>query len=206
MRWDLVPLVEQLTSVLHAKAEELELEQAVRGIDGALEVATQTLLADGLARHHRVTREAYYPSETGKRNHRARCDLVLTPKGMALVTTEAPQLFEETCEPEDAFWLELKVAHQLLPVSRRNPRYGAQWRSAIVQDLRKMKADRRIVHAALALVVFTDTQVTVDKDLGLFETLLEGEALLSGFRVVRTFAITDRIGHGFCSVAAWPLA
>ncbi|MEO6951612.1 MAG: hypothetical protein ABI321_07355 [Polyangia bacterium] len=195
-------LVEELESVLQNAEDELRLEQAVRGLDALQELAVQALLADGLARRHRVTREAYYPSVAGKRSHRARCDLVLTPTGRELETQEEPLL--RGCAPEDAFWLELKVAHQLRPSGLSHPRYGSQWRNAIVADARKLRCDPRIVHAALGLVVFTDGAATLDKDLGLFEALL-GEAGVFGFRSVRSIGITDRIGHSLCSVALWPV-
>jgi len=188
--------------VLERAEAELHLEQAVRGLDAQDEVALQTLLAGGLAAHHRVTREAYYPSSSGKRSARPRCDLVLTPRGLPLETADAGE--GPTCPPEDALWLELKVAHQLRPSGRSNARYGQQWRRALVADLRKLRADPRVRHAAIALVVFNDAQATLDKDLQLFELLL-GEAGLFGFRVVRSLAITERIGHSLCTVAAWPL-
>lgn len=182
------------------RAEDaLRLEQAVHGLDARDEVALQALLGEGLAEHHRVTREAYYPSSGGKRSGRRRCDFVLTPKGQALEVDG-----EGECAPEDALWLELKVAHQLRPSGRSNGRYGQQWRRAIVADLQKLRADERVRHAALVLVVFNDTQATLDKDLHLFEVLL-GEAGLFGFKTVRSVAITERVGHTLCTVAGWPL-
>jgi len=197
-------IVEELSSALEAAEAELRAEQAVHGLDARDEVELQALLADGLALHHRVTREAYYPSSSGKRSGRPRCDLVLTPRGRPLETDDPPRPGETTCPPEDALWLELKVAHQLRPSGRSNARYGQQWRRALVADLRKLRADPRVRHAAIALVVFNDTQATLDKDLALFELLL-GEAGLFGFRTVRTIAITERIGHALCTVAGWPL-
>ena len=195
-------LVEQLESVLQAAEDSLRLEQAVHGLDVLNEVALLALLADGLAQHHRVTREAYYPSVAGKRSHRARCDLVLTPRGLPLETREEP--LRRGCPPEEAFWLELKVAHQLRPSGRSHPRYGPQWRKAIVADANKLRTDPRIVRAALGLVVFNDGAATLEKDLALFEALL-GEAGPFGFRSVRSVAISDRIGHALCSVALWPV-
>jgi hypothetical protein len=195
----LLSVVEELSESLASAEAALRLEQAVHGLDAHDEVALQALLAEGLATHHHVTREAYYPSSSGKRSARPRCDLVLTPRGQPLERDE-----ETGCPPEDALWLELKVAHQLRPSGRSNARYGQQWRRAIVSDLVKMRADPRIVHAALALVVFNDTHATLEKDLALFERLL-GEAGLFGFQIARSVEITERIGHTLCTVAAWPL-
>lgn len=193
-------LVEGLESVLQNAEDAVRLEQAVHGLDVRKEVAIQALLADGLAAHHHVTREAYYPSVAGKRSHRARCDLVLTQQGRPLQTADVL----EGCPPEDALWLELKVAHQLSPSGRNHPRYGPQWRRAIVADAGKLRADPRIVHAAVGFVVFTDSQATLDSHLALFEALL-GVSGTVGFRSVRSVAITDRIGHALCSVALWPV-
>jgi hypothetical protein len=191
-----------LSAILASAEDALRLEQAVHGLDAGDEVELQALLAEGLSAHHRVTREAYYPSAIGKRSSRLRCDLVLTPRGQALLTDETTD--GATCPPEEALWLELKVAHQLRPSMRSNARYGQQWRRAIVGDLQKLRTDPRVRHAALALVVFNDTQATLDKDLALFELLL-GEAGLFGFRTVRSISITERIGHTLCTVAGWPL-
>ena len=193
-------LVEELEAVLQNAENALRLEQAVHGLDVRKEVAIQALLADGLAARHRVTREAYYPSVTGKRSHRARCDLVLTSRGQPLQNDQEAA----GCPPEDALWLELKVAHQLAPSGRSHPRYGPQWRRAIVADADKLRTDPRIVHAAIGFVVFTDSRATLDKDLHLFESLL-GASGPVGFRSVRSLAITDRIGHALCSVALWPV-
>jgi hypothetical protein len=195
-------LVEQITDTLHARDQALRLEQSVRGIDHSSEVALQALISQGLAAHHRVTREAFYPSDAGKLSHRARCDLVLTPQGQALMDGTASSA---ACAPEDAQWLELKVAHQLLPEGRRNPRYAAQWRGALIRELHKLKRDPRIVHAALGFVIFTDSVDTLARDLVRFDTLLDEETLLSGFRSQRDFAIPDRIGHTRCAVVLWPL-
>ena len=193
-------LVEELATVLKNAEDALRLEQAVHGLDVRKEVAIQALLAEGLGARHRVTREAYYPSGTGKRSHRARCDLVLTAPGFPLQTDEQTAGWM----PEDAFWLELKVAHQLAPSGRSHPRYGPQWRRAIVADADKLRTDPRIVHAAIGFVVFTDSRATLDSDLALFESLL-GASGPVGFRSVRSVAITDRIGHALCSVALWPV-
>ena len=56
--------------------------------------------------------------------------------------------------------------------------------------------------AALALVVFNESQAILDKDLELFETLLAEKQVLAGFRRVQTTPVLDRIGHRLCSVAS----
>ena len=196
--WHLPLLVERLAEVLEAQ----------RGLDRDGEVALQALLADGLAAHHGTARERSYPSWTGKRSHRPRCDLVLTPRG-ARLAEEAPTLLDALgpppCPPEEALWLELKVAHQLGEGGRHRARYAQQWRRSLFADVRKLRADPRVRHAALALIAFNDAQETFDRDVETFERLLFDEGLVTGYRSARSFAIDDRIGHTRCSVAAWPL-
>jgi uncharacterized membrane protein YtjA (UPF0391 family) len=62
------------------------------------------------------------------------------------------------CEPTDALWLEVKVAYQFREGGVRHTRYGAQWRQAVVDDLRKIEAEPLIRHAGLVLVVFNESQ------------------------------------------------
>jgi hypothetical protein len=181
-------LVDELIEILAAREAELRLEQAPHGIDREREVALQTLLAAGLGAGHEVAREVHYPSASGKLSARRRCDLLLD-RGAA----------------DGGLWLELKIAHQFKEGGLRNPRYGHQWGRAIAADLWKMRADLGIVHAALVLVVFTESRAILDKDLAQLEALLAEGELLAGFGTVRSIEITDRIGHTLCSVAAWPL-
>ena len=149
-----------------------------------------------------------YPSSVGKKlSHRARCDIVLTPKGQPLrLDSKPPTLFdsEHLCDPSAALWLEVKVAYQFREGGVRHGGYGAQWRLAVVDDLRKMEADPLIHEAALVLLVFNESAAILDKDLDLFETILAQKEVLAGFRHVRSIPILDRIGHRLCTVALWP--
>jgi hypothetical protein len=186
----------------------LRLEQAVYGLDTRSELEIQRTLAEGLQRHYEVAREVHYPSTRGKKlSHRQRCDLVLTPKGRALKLDSAPPtLFDppDLCGPEAALWLEVKVAYQFREGNVRHGGYGAQWRNHVVTDLRKMEAEPLIHEAGLCLVVFTESQAILDKDVELFESVLAQKEVLAGFRKVRSVGITERIGHRVCTVAVWP--
>ena len=137
-----------------------------------------------------------------------RCDLVLSPQGqpLRLDTAGPPGLFDppSLCEPADALWLEVKVAYQFREGGNRHAGYGAQWRHAVVEDLRKMEADPLVHDAGLVLVVFNESQAILDKDLELFEDVLARKEVLAGFRQVRSVPITERIGHRLCTVAVWP--
>jgi hypothetical protein len=113
---------------------------------------------------------------------------------------DAPNL----CTADEALWLEVKIAYQFREGGIRHGGYGAQWRNAVVDDLRKMEEDPLIKEAGLLLVVFNKARDILDKDLDLFETVLMQKEVLAGFRQVRSVPILERIGHRLCSIALWP--
>jgi hypothetical protein len=204
----MVTLADHLSAVIARAEESLRLEQAVYGLDARDERAVQSLLADGLREHYGVVREVHYPSSVGKKlSHRQRCDIVLTPPGRALRLDSAPPtLFDpaDLCSPEEALWLEVKVAYQFREGGLRHTGYGAQWRTSVVSDLHKMEAEPLIREAGLVLVVFNESQEILEKDLDLFETVLAQKEVLAGFRQVRSMPILDRMGHRVCTAAIWP--
>lgn len=208
LNWDFSTLADQLADVIETAEADLRLEQAVYGLDARDERAIQVLLADGLSKHYEVACEAHYPSSAGKKlSHRQRCDLALSPKGRPLKLDRAlPTLFDppDLCPPGEALWLEVKVAYQFREGGARHGGYGSQWRSAVVDDLRKMEAEERIREAGLLLVVFNESRQVLEKDLDLFETVLAQQEVLAGFRQVRSIPIVERIGHRLCTVALWP--
>jgi hypothetical protein len=206
--WDFSTLADRLHDAMAAAEGELRLEQAVYGLDRLAERPLQALVAERLGATYEVAREVHYPSTRGRKlTHRARCDLVLSPKGLPLrLDHAAPTLFDPAamCEPVDALWLEVKVAYQFREGGVRHTGYGGQWRQAVVDDLRKMEADPLVHHAGLVLLVFNESQAVLDKDLELFEDVLARKEVLAGFRQVRSIPIVDRIGHALCTVAVWP--
>ncbi len=208
LRYDLATLADQLARVIEASEADLRLDQAVYGLDSRSEIQLQDILAQGLATHHDIAREVCYPASAGaKKSHRMRCDIVLTPKGRPLrLDTAPPTLFDpaNACEPADALWLEVKVAYQFREGGARHAAYGAQWRQAVVADLKKMEADPIIREAALLMVIFNESDDILHKDLDLFETVLVEKEVLAGFRQTRATPIWDRIGHRLCTVALWP--
>jgi hypothetical protein len=208
MLFDLFDLSDQLCACLQRTEEALRLEQAVYGLDWRDERQIQSLLADGLSADYEVVREVHYPSTIGRKlSHRPRCDLVLTPKLRPLRLDSAPPtLFDapNQSSAEQALWVEVKVAYQFRQAGVTHGGYGAQWRSAVVEDLKKMEQDPLIRQAALVLVVFTESEAILQKDLELFETILMQKEVLAGFRQVRSIPILDRMGHRLCSIALWP--
>ena len=208
VRWDFFTLANHLESVLRRAEDELRLEQAVYGLDARDELQIQTLLGDGLSAYYEVAREVHYPSSVkNKLTHRQRCDVVLTPRGRQLrVDWAPPSLFDppNLCGPEEGLWLEVKVAYQFRAPDVRHTGYGAQWRTNVVADLRKMEAEPLIREAGLVLVVFNESTEILEKDLDLFETILAQKEVLAGFRQVRSVGILDRMGHRVCTAAVWP--
>jgi hypothetical protein len=215
--WNFAAVADTLESCISQAESDLRLEQAVYGLDAMDELRIQEQLAERLKSQYDVVREVHYPSTAGRKlSHRARCDLVLTPKGHPLAPIEpekpaSPTLFDpmptlspDYCKPSDALWLEMKCAYQFRDGGVRHGGYGAQWRQNVVADLRKMEAEPLIREAGLLLVVFNEFRAILDKDLELFEDVLARKEVLAGFRQVRTVPITDRIGHQICTIALWP--
>jgi hypothetical protein len=206
--WDYAELADYLRDCVQTAEDELRLEQAVHGLDARDEIALQTLLAESLKKFYEVAREVHYPSSAGqKQPHRQRCDLVLTALGHPLrLDIAPPTLFDSPnlVPPDQALWLEVKIAYQFREGNQRHGGYGSQWRNAVVSDLRKMEAEPLIREAGLLLIVFNESQTILDKDLELFETVLAQKEVLAGFRHVRSVEILDRIGHHLCTIALWP--
>ena len=208
LQYDLSVVADHLGEALRIAEENLRLEQAVYGLDSKEELALHAILAEHLTGHYEVAREVCYPASAGaQRSHRLRCDLVLSPRGSPLKLDSEPEtLFDpkNQCRPENALWLEVKVAYQFREGGVRHLGYGSQWRNAVVEDLRKMESDPLIHEAALVLVVFNESGEILEKDLELFETVLAQKEVLAGFRQVRSVPILERIGHRLATVALWP--
>jgi hypothetical protein len=208
LRWDFFELIERIQKGIQDAENELRLEQAVYGLDVRDERQLQSLLAERLAKHYEVAREVHYPSTVGRKlTHRQRCDMVLTPHGRKLKLDSAPPtLFDppDLAAPEDALWLEVKVAYQFREGGYRHTGYTGQWRNALIEDLEKMETEPRIREAGLVLIVFNESAAILEKDLELFEGILARKEILAGFRQVRSVEIVDRIGHRLCTVALWP--
>jgi hypothetical protein len=206
--WDFSTLADQLGAVIEGAEAELRLEQAVYGLDAKDEVTIQSMLAEGLKRQYEVCREVHYPSSIGRKlSHRKRCDLVLSAPGRPLRLDSAPPtLFDAPNQSTaaEALWLEVKVAYQFREGGARHGGYGQQWRTKVIDDLRKMESEPLIKEAGLLLIVFNESGAILEKDLELFESMLALKEVLAGFRQVRSVPILDRIGHRLCTAALWP--
>jgi hypothetical protein len=207
-KWDFSTVADHLGEALRAVEADLRLEQAVYGLDAKDERSIQAILGERLVDHYDVAREVHYPSSAGRKlTHRQRCDLVLSPKGQPLrLDVAPPTLFDPVslCDPSDALWLEVKIAYQFREGGRRHSGYGQQWRSAVVDDLRKMESEPRIKEAGLILIVFNESNEVLEKDLDLFERVLMQKEVLAGYRHVRSTDIWERNGHRLATAAVWP--
>lgn len=208
MQYSLAELADDVRGAIDRAEAALRLEQAVRGLDSLDELGLQSVVAGGLVDKYEVAREVHYPSSAGARlSHRKRCDLVLSPRGRPLRIDSRPAgLFDHPnpCPPGEALWIEVKAAYQFREGGVRHGGYGAQWRTAVVEDLRKIESEPLVREAALLLLVFTESLEVLEKDLQLFEDVLVTREVLAGFRQVRSVGILDRIGHRFCTAALWP--
>jgi len=199
------------TRILCGAAERHDAAQDVAGLDGLDELRIHALLRDGLAGPYGVLAEQRYPSDRARPNRTEgeRCDIVLTrepdpDRNHLIDPLDAGTLFEgRGVRAEDACWLEVKVAwrHLIIDgVGAANPRYGATLRREAPRDLRKLAKDDAIRSAGLILVMFTPDECDWRGDaerwrgLGSIEGWLTGRVWLDGF------AITDRIGNGWCGV------
>lgn len=208
LRWDLSTVADDLGRALELAEADLRLEQAVYGLDARDERTLHAVLEGRMLARYGVAREVHYPSSVGRKlTHRKRCDLVLSPKGRPLrLDSRPPTLFDpvDACPPEEGLWLEVKCAYQFREGGARHSGYGAQWRQGVVEDLRKMEAEERIKEAGMVLIVFTESDAIVAKDLDLFETVLAQKEVLAGFKHVRSIPIWERNGHRLCTLALWP--
>lgn len=224
--WDPGEVLAAAREGLAAREAEGRAEQAVRGLDSLSEVELHGVLEAGLGgAGWRVLREQPYPGPSGSRafrRERERCDFALLPAGLTWLRdgpasmrekdARAGTLFEGmapdeapgAADPEDAYWLEVKVVGQHAPrqgVPEPNAAYGSELVRGISEDLLKLAREPRARHAGLLLVLFTEDEATAvhDVDAALHRALDRG----AGFRGYRreTIPVLDRIGNACCTAA-----
>jgi hypothetical protein len=207
-RWD--DLADALAAGLRAAAADVELEQAVRGLDARSELELHPVLRGGLqAAGYGVAAEVRFPRDRvlRRRSEGVRCDMVVTPGGRPLAdAAEQVGLFapEDAVALVDAAWLEVKVVAQH---NERGPNraYASALQRPVWKDIDKLAADPHIVHGAAVLVLFTVDAEVANHDLGVWSS----GASLRGLRLMpreqRSLAIGDRLGNRLCTVAVFPL-
>jgi hypothetical protein len=226
--WDVRELARIARDGLEEASRQTIIEQAVHGIDSLSEVELHPILADAYARAgYGVHRECHYPGlqgEPGRRPKaaaRQRCDLVLTPDpGAPLIDPVAElrqrdraigTLFESAppavtvhgTQPEDAFWLEVKLVSQFCythGVPGPNRAYSSELTNSLYIDLAKIHADEALRWSGLLLVYFTDCEETASHDLtiALHRSLDKGHTFRGP--VSESFAVPERIGNAWCTI------
>jgi len=221
-------LVQAASDALSDRADALDTEHAVRGIDALPELDLHPILAQGLRTIGLgVVSEQPYPGPPGSRRgltERERCDLVLLPEpGLGLVDPvverrerdrAAGTLFESVAaaaraepgraRPDDAFWLEIKVVGQFCytaGVPGANRSYATDLVGSLTLDLRKLARDPVIVHAGVLMVLFTRDRATAEHDLAAAICRCLDRDVPAASPESDGLAIADRIGNAWCHVA-----
>jgi len=209
-RWSYEDLADALVSGLARASAELELEQAVHGLDVRRELDLHPLLHAGLrAAGYGVHPEQRFPRERGlrRKTEGTRCDLVVTPEGLPLVD-EAAQLGlfapARTVALADAMWIEVKAVAQFKALAA-NRAYASALQRPVWADVEKLASDPQIAHAAVLLILFTADATVAAHDLAVWASRASLHGLPLWPRIERSLAIGDRVGHRCCTLALWPL-
>jgi hypothetical protein len=208
--WSHHDLADALAGGLARALADIELEQAVRGLDAHLELELHPLLHAGLrAAGYGVHPEQRFPRDRARRRRSegSRCDIVLTPAGRPLVD-DAAQLglfaASDAVALADAMWLEVKAVAQFKELAA-NRAYAAALQRPVWKDVEKLASDPGIEHAAVLLILFTADDVIAEHDLDVWEQRAGQRGLPIGPRLRRSLAINDRIGHRLCTLALLPI-
>lgn len=209
-RWSYEDLADALASGLASASAELELEQAVHGLDVRRELDLHPLLHAGLrTAGYGVHPEQRFPRERGlrRRSEGSRCDLVVTPRGLPLVD-EAAQLGlfapGQAVALADAMWIEVKAVAQFKALAA-NRAYASALQRPVWRDVEKLASDPQIAHAAVLLILFTADATVAAHDLAVWAGRASQNGLPLWPRVERSLAIGDRVGHVLCTLALWPI-
>ncbi len=220
-------------SALTNRAQEYDQEQSVRGVDALSELQLHALIEDALIHEqYGVSRETHYPSDGDaytRATHRQRCDLVLFPdpsqtlldpaeemKQLALAqdtlfagsTSIGPDP-ESTCDPADAWWIEIKACAQYAyrdGVPSANPGYAHELVSGLQTDLHKLSIDPHIWHAAVMVVLFCEDETIARHDLSQAASVCIGQGLPVQSPIIETHSITDRGGNGCVAIGLFPVS
>lgn len=208
MDWHRV--IDALHAGLETASAEVELEQAVSGLDAKKELALHPILHAALrAASFGVHVEQRFPSERAhrRRSQGARCDIVLTESGRPLeVPTTQQSLFAlpDATPLRDAGWLEVKCVaqyHELGP----NRAYAHALTHPVWKDVQKLARDEGIEHAAVLLILFTEDEAVAEHDLGVWSSRASLRGLPLWPRLTRAVPIGDRLGNRVCTVALFPI-
>ncbi|MEZ4450458.1 MAG: hypothetical protein R3B09_13345 [Nannocystaceae bacterium] len=203
-------LADALAAGIERASAEVELEQAVHGLDTRSELELHPLLHDALrAAGHGVHPEQRFPRDRAKRRRSegSRCDIVVTPAGLPLDGGEAqPDLFAPKIAVPlaEAIWIEVKAVAQFRAEGPSRS-YAAALQRPVWRDVDKLAQDPEIRHAAVLLILFTADAVVADHDLEVWAIHAGRRGLPLWPRVSRSVAIGDRLGNRLCTAALFPI-
>jgi len=208
MRWSISEIADSVEAGLRGQARADDLEQAAYGFDARDELGLHPLIQGALRESgYGVWPEQRYPGHwhKTKRSEGLRCDVVLTRDGLPLRDPELKDTLFDTGESEDAagaYWLEVKTVAQF-ETSGPFRRYTSELLSPVASDVKKIWNDGVIQHGGLLLVLFTQTREVAEHDLVAWHEKCVTRGYPVGPPATRGFALTDRIGNGWCAVAVF---
>lgn len=205
--------IPEIADILHTGftrfVNEIETEQAVRGIDSLDELPHHTLI-------HKILKESSfglyleqrYPADRKTRKKRSegkRCDIVLTPDGKPLEEPESlATLFtpKDAISLTDAFWLEIKIVNQFTDMGA-NQSYSSDLSQPLQNDIRKLTNDPDIKNAALLIVLYTENKLIAQHDLHIWEQRCIEKNVFINVPCLRFVEIGNRIGNAMCTLALY---
>lgn len=191
---------------LRERAREDDAAQSVYGFDALPELSLHPLVRQAfLDAGWGAWPEQRYPGHWHKKSKAEglRCDLVLTPERLPLRDQGIKDtLFDgqPATDAEAAYWLEIKTVAQF-ETSGAFRRYSAELLQPVTKDVKKIWSDGVIQFGGLLLVLFTADQETAEHDLAAWHMRCLDKGYSVGPPAVRGFAITDRVGNGWCAAA-----
>ncbi len=206
--WSVSDIADVLHEGLRHQAQLENIEQAVYGFDVLDELGLHPLLQNIFVQAgYGVWPEERYPDDRDnpKKSHGKRCDLVLTHDRLPLRDPEVRDtLFDDqpAVNPEDALWLEVKTVAQFTR-DGPFPRYSAELLAPVPKDVQKLWNDSLIRHSALLLVLFTAEQAVAEHDLTAWQQRCLDRRYPIATPARRGFAISDRIGNGWCAIGVF---
>ncbi len=211
MIWSIAEIADAIQTGLQARAAQDDQAQVVRGFDALAEVSLHPLIQSALrSAEYGVHPEQRFPADRAKkkRSEGKRCDITLTPEHKPLATPDATEtLFDppNAVPLSEAFWLEIKVVAQFTEFGEPNARYSASLLQPVKRDVSKLAGDPDIRHAGLLLILFVADKQTSEHDLLAWQQRCLTGGYPIGGPAVRHVTITDRIGHGYATLALFPV-
>lgn len=211
--WSIHEVCEVAARALRERADALDAEHSPYGLDALGEVEMQDALSRAFRAHGwGVIREARYPAVSGRprRSEGERCDVVITmlPDEPLLDPLLEGTLFAgQGVAPEDALWMEIKLARQFAivqGVAGPNPAYSGEVLTRATSDVRKLSREPGAGVRAAMLVMLTRDALTAEHDALAWAHRCLDEALPIGSPVREGFALTERIGNAWCEVVVMP--